>query len=63
MDSVGIDFSVVSLGNPWLNPFTGEDCESIAEELNGFLATIEGESDGPCRGRGRSPREQSWFRC
>lgn len=46
MDSVGIDFSVVSLGNPWLNPFAGEDCESIAEELNASLATIEGESDG-----------------
>lgn len=46
MDVHGIDMSVVSLGNPWLNPFTEADDVEIAERINTALARIEDESRG-----------------
>lgn len=46
MDDVGISRTVLSLGNPWLDPFDGPDSAEHAEKLNDDLATIEDETDG-----------------
>jgi aminocarboxymuconate-semialdehyde decarboxylase len=46
MDSVGIDQTVVSLGNPWLDPFDGPESSEWARRLNEELASFEAETDG-----------------
>lgn len=46
MDRSGITRSVLSLGNPWLEPFSGEDSVALAEEVNAELATFEARTGG-----------------
>jgi predicted TIM-barrel fold metal-dependent hydrolase len=46
MDRVGIDQTVASLGNPWLDPFDGTESADWARRLNAELALLKGETDG-----------------
>ncbi len=46
MDGQGIDRSVVSLGNPWLDPFDGADSLELARDVNGELAGLEAHTGG-----------------
>jgi aminocarboxymuconate-semialdehyde decarboxylase len=46
MDRVGIDQTVVSLGNPWLDPFDGPESTEWARRLNAELAALESETNG-----------------
>jgi predicted TIM-barrel fold metal-dependent hydrolase len=55
MDQHGIDQSVVSLGNPWLDPLTDMDTVALARELNAQFAGLEGETGGRVVGMGVLP--------
>jgi aminocarboxymuconate-semialdehyde decarboxylase len=46
MDEYGIERSVVSLGNPWLDPFVGPESPGLACDLNAELGALERETDG-----------------
>jgi predicted TIM-barrel fold metal-dependent hydrolase len=46
MDSFGITQSVVSLGNPWLDPFGAEESFAAARALNAELARLSPDTDG-----------------
>jgi aminocarboxymuconate-semialdehyde decarboxylase len=55
MDRSGISQSVVSLGNPWLEPFSASEGREMAEELNAELASFEKRTDGRIVGMGCVP--------
>lgn len=55
MDANGIAQTVVSVGNPWLDPFTGPDSVDIARALNEELASYERTTDGRVLGMGVLP--------
>ena len=38
--------TVVSVGNPWLDPFEGAQAEELAAQANEYLAGLEGETGG-----------------
>lgn len=40
MDNHGIEKSIVSLANPWLDFLEGSEAESVAQELNDELQSI-----------------------
>lgn len=46
MDEVGIDRTVLSLGNPWLDPFDGPDSNDHAAAVNDDLASMEERTAG-----------------
>ncbi|KAA3643038.1 MAG: amidohydrolase [Chloroflexi bacterium] len=46
MDQFGIDQSVVSMGNPWLDPFPDQQGDEACKVINQELAGLEDESDG-----------------
>lgn len=46
MDREGITTTVVSVGNPWLDPFDGPDSPDLARMLNAELATYRDATDG-----------------
>ena len=46
MDKHGIEKSVISLANPWLDFLTGNEAESVAQELNDELQSICEQSNG-----------------
>jgi predicted TIM-barrel fold metal-dependent hydrolase len=46
MDVHGIEKSVISLANPWLDFLTGHEAESVAQELNDELQEICHKSNG-----------------
>lgn len=46
MDRSGISQSVVSLGNPWLQPFAPEEARQLAKELNAELASLQERTGG-----------------
>lgn len=46
MDREGITTTVVSLGNPWLDPFDGPDSPDLARALNAELAGYTAATDG-----------------
>lgn len=50
MESEAIDCSVLSLGNPWLDPFAGDEGESLAVELNARFAHLDVDTTGRLRG-------------
>ncbi|MDX1599891.1 MAG: amidohydrolase family protein [Anaerolineales bacterium] len=55
MDAHGIDRSLVSLGNPWLGPFPGDDGDRVARRLNEEFSRYEAETDGRVVGIGVLP--------
>lgn len=55
MDRNRIDRSVVSVGNPWLDPLDGDDSPQIARELNAELAGYEAQTGGRIVGMGVLP--------
>ncbi|MEX2486540.1 MAG: amidohydrolase family protein [Nitriliruptoraceae bacterium] len=46
MDEVGIDRTVISLGNPWLDPFNGSESSTHASALNDDLARLPEQTRG-----------------
>ena len=56
MDSLGIAKSVVSVGNPWLDPFTANTGE-MAKTINDELASYEGATGGRVVGMGVLPTQ------
>ena len=56
MDRFGITTTVVSLGNPWLDPFSGEVAMELARRLNEELASLESETSGRVVGMGVLPQ-------
>lgn len=55
MDANGIERTVVSLGNPWLDPFTDEESVELARALNEEMATYEATTEGRVMGMGLLP--------
>lgn len=55
MERAGIDRSVVSLGNPWLDPLPGPDSIDWARRINADLAGLEAASGGRVHGLGVLP--------
>ncbi len=55
MDANGIDQTVVSLGNPWLDPFDGPESVDLARSLNEEMATYQATTDGRVIGMGVLP--------
>jgi aminocarboxymuconate-semialdehyde decarboxylase len=55
MDANGIDRSIVSLGNPWLDPFDGDDSPGIARELNAEMAGYGARTGGRIVAMGALP--------
>lgn len=55
MDRFGIGRTVLSLGNPWLDPYTGEEGLRVARQANEDLATLGGETKGRIVGMGVLP--------
>jgi aminocarboxymuconate-semialdehyde decarboxylase len=56
MDHAGIDRSVVSLANPWLDPFGPEEARGAAAVVNEELAGLEGRTGGRAVGLGALPQ-------
>jgi predicted TIM-barrel fold metal-dependent hydrolase len=55
MERSGIDQSVVSLGNPWLEAFEPADSVAIAKDLNAELAAMAADTGGRMVGMGCLP--------
>ena len=55
MDRFGIAQTVVSLGNPWLDPFTPEDSLAAARMLNIELGDLQAATEGRITGMGVLP--------
>jgi len=55
MDANRIAQTVVSLGNPWLDPFTGSDSPDLARAVNAELAGYAGRTAGRVLGLGVLP--------
>ncbi|MFI6292602.1 amidohydrolase family protein [Nonomuraea sp. NPDC050790] len=55
MDRHGITTSVVSLGNPWLDPFEAGHSTDLARKLNEEFASFEGRTGGRVLGMGCLP--------
>lgn len=55
MDRGGFDHSVVSLGNPWLDPVTGAESIDWAGRINSDFAAFETETNGRVFGLGVLP--------
>lgn len=56
MDRHGIDCSVVSLGNPWLEFFDPDESLALARDANARLALLAEETSGRVLGMGVLPR-------
>lgn len=46
MDAMGIQTSVVSLGNPWLDPFPNKEGDEAAEAINQAMSQYEARTKG-----------------
>jgi len=55
MDRFGIGRSIVSLGNPWLDPFPGRAGDEAAAVVNESMSRLEGESGGRVSAMGVLP--------
>jgi predicted TIM-barrel fold metal-dependent hydrolase len=58
MDQVGITESWVSLGNPWLDPFSGSDSPDLARRVNAWFADLPERTESRCRGFGVLPSDE-----
>lgn len=55
MDRFGINQTVLTLGNPWLDPMRGAESLDLARRLNAEYAQLERETDGRIMGMGVLP--------
>jgi len=55
MAAGGIDQTIVSLGNPWLDPVRGPESVTWARRINAELAGLEGSTGGKIRAMGVLP--------
>lgn len=55
MDRFGIDQTVLTLGNPWLDPIEGAESVDLARRLNTEYSELERETDGRIVGMGVLP--------
>ncbi len=55
MDRFGIDRTIVSLGNPWLDPFPDRAGDAAAEVVNESMSRLHAESDGRVSAMGVLP--------
>ncbi len=55
MDENAISQSVISLGNPWLEPFEGQEAIEVAREVNNELGALEEITGGRLVGLGALP--------
>lgn len=55
MDDHAIDRAIVSLGNPWLEPFDGTGSLDLVREVNVAIGRLEGASGGRLLGLGALP--------
>ncbi len=46
MNAQGIDRTLVSIGNPWLDPFTGSEAEEMAATINKEMSSLEEKTGG-----------------
>jgi predicted TIM-barrel fold metal-dependent hydrolase len=56
MASHGIVQTVASLGNPWLDPFDGDEAPELALRANEYFASLEGRTQGRIVGMGVLPQ-------
>ncbi len=56
MDSFGIDQTLASLGNPWLDPFEGDEAAALAAEANDYFAGLQEATGGRIVGMGVLPQ-------
>ena len=56
MERYGISMTVLSLGNPWLDPFEGVLAEELSETANAFFAGLEQATAGRIVGLGVLPQ-------
>ena len=56
MAAYGIDQTVASLGNPWLDPFDGDEGAALAERANAYFASLEDSTGGRIVGMGVLPQ-------
>jgi aminocarboxymuconate-semialdehyde decarboxylase len=57
MDEHGIDRALVTLGNPWLDPFVGPEGPAIARALNEELSGFQEQTNGRILGTGVLPSD------
>lgn len=55
MDEHGITRTVLSLGNPWLDPIGGAEGVALARELNGYFGSLGASTEGRIVGMGVLP--------
>lgn len=55
MDEVGIARTVLSVGNPWLDPFTGSESIEHAARINEAMGRMAADTDGRIIGLGLLP--------
>ncbi len=55
MDQFGIDQTILSLGNPWLDPFEGPEELEIARFFNDDFAKLRAQTNGRILGMGAIP--------
>lgn len=55
MDRHAISQSIISLGNPWLEPFEGREATELAREVNTELGALEEQTGGRLVGLGALP--------
>jgi aminocarboxymuconate-semialdehyde decarboxylase len=56
MEAHGIVQTIASLGNPWLDPFEGDEAAELAVRANEDFASLEGKTDGRIVGMGVLPQ-------
>lgn len=57
MDEHGIDRALVTLGNPWLDPFSGSEGPAVARALNEELSRFQEQTGGRILGTGVLPSD------
>ena len=55
MDRFGIDQTILSLGNPWLDPFSEQEGAAVARQFNADIATLQSRTGNRILGMGALP--------
>ena len=56
MDRHGIDQTIASLGNPWLDPFEGAEASELAQRANAYFAGLQDQTGRRIVGMGVLPQ-------